>query len=74
LTCFGRKEKPRCRAPHWRQRNGRKSNGSRNVHSSTPRRWERRTSLLPQSGHRLGPTSNEIACVFGIRFTLVIRK
>jgi hypothetical protein len=33
------------------------------VHSSTPRRWERNTSSLPQRGHLREPTHSEMACV-----------
>src|ERR1700731_3692938 len=69
LTRLGRKKKPRCRALHWRQRNGRKSNGTKIVHSNTPRLWERRTSLHPQSGHNRAVTESDSACILGIELT-----
>lgn len=63
LTRLGRKKKPRCRALHWWQRNGRKSDRGRSVHFSTLQRWERTISLLSQSGHSLAPGQREMACV-----------
>ena len=66
LTRLGRKKKPRCLALHWRQRYGRKSNTRRIVHSKTPRRCERNTSLQPHSGHRRDPIQSEMACVLAM--------
>ena len=56
-----RKKKATWRALHWRQRNGRRRSGSSRTHSRTPRRAERSTSSLPQSGHCLVLKEMEIA-------------
>src|SRR5258707_15771076 len=41
-----RKKNAKCLALHWRQRNGRRSNKSRMVHSKMPRRGDRKTTSL----------------------------
>lgn len=56
-----RKKNATWRALHCRQRNGRRSSGSSTTHSRTPRRAERSTSSLPQSGHCRVLNDREIA-------------